>query len=115
MPSETFLTIKDLNSDRTWDYENGFFWFSKPLRLSKVIAHYELYKQCINLPGAMAEFGVYKGNSLFQFATFRAMLELPDAREIYAFDAFGSFPKNNINNIDDIEFINYFENAGRGE
>lgn len=106
------LEIRGLQSKDVWKYENGWFWFSAPSRIAKIIAHYELYKRCTSLPGAIAEFGVYKGNSLIQIATFQHMLELPGGSQIYAFDAFGTFPDTNIHGADDQKFITKFSNEG---
>ncbi len=106
------LTIRQLSADSVWDYENGWHWFSAPTRMAKLLAHYEIYKRCVHLPGCVAEFGVYKGNSLLQMATFRHMLELPEARKIYTFDAFGTFPTEDIQNPDDQDFIARFSSDG---
>jgi hypothetical protein len=57
-----------------------------------MLAHYELYKTIIGLPGHVVECGVYKGASLLRFATFREILENPHFRKIIGFDAFGQFP-----------------------
>lgn len=109
------VIIQNLSSKHIWDYENGFMWFSEKRRIAKLIAHYELYKQCISLPGYIAEFGVFKGNSLYQLATFRDMLEQQDARKIYAFDMFGEFPKDRILSDNDLNFIDQFtQEAGNG-
>jgi len=96
--------------DQQWDYENGFYLTSHTTRLSKVLAHYELYKSIINLPGEVVECGVYKGASLIRFATFREALENQYSRKIIAFDAFGKFPEQDDN--DDIEFVKQFESGG---
>jgi len=56
---------------KCWDYENGFYLTSDIRRMSKLVNHYELYKKIIHLPGQVLEFGVYKGNSLIRFLTFR--------------------------------------------
>ena len=39
--------------------------FSKRKNLPKILALYELFKKNINTPGNIAEFGIYKGDSLF--------------------------------------------------
>ena len=96
--------------DQQWDYENGFYLTSHITRLSKVLAHYELYKSIINLPGEVVECGVYKGASLVRFATFREALENQYSRKIIGFDAFGKFPEQD--NDDDIKFVNQFESGG---
>ena len=108
-------TIRNLNSDDVWDYENGFYWFSHPSRLNKMLAHYELYKSISSLPGDIFELGVYKATSLIRLATFRNLLENDYSRKIVGFDAFGKFPKENLTQEVDIDFIDHFEKiAGEG-
>jgi len=96
--------------DQQWDYENGFYLTSHTKRLSKMLAHYELYKSIINLPGCIVECGVYKGASFIRFATFREILESTFSRKIIGFDAFGEFPKQDEKT--DAKFIQEFEDAG---
>ena len=107
------LHIQDFSSDKIWDYENGFYWFSHPTRLAKLFAHYELYKSIIDLPGDIFELGVFKCASLIRFATIRQLLENDFSRKIVGFDVFGKFPpvaQNNQLLCDaDLDFIDYFE------
>ena len=106
------MKIRDLEDKKKWDYENGFYWFSSPSRLNKLLAHYELYKMIAKLPGDIFELGVYKATSLIRLATIRATLENDEARRIVGFDAFGKFPKNNLTLKSDIKFIKTFEEEG---
>lgn len=78
---------------QSFEYENGFMLMSDVYRLGNILAHYELYKKIIDLPGDIIELGVFKGNSLIQFATFRELLENERSRKIVGFDSFGAFPK----------------------
>ena len=96
--------------DQQWDYENGYHLISHPSRIAKMLAHYELYKSIVNLPGEVIECGVYKGASLVRFATFRHALEAQESRKIIGFDAFGKFPPQE--EPDDKAFIEYFESDG---
>lgn len=97
--------------ERAFDYENGFYLTSDKRRIQKLIAHYELYKKIINLPGAVVECGVFKGASLIRFAQFRDMLESVYSRKIIGFDIFGQFPRGG----GDDKFISDFEaQAGNG-
>ena len=105
-------TIRELNPADVWDYENGFYWFSPKSRLNKMLAHYELYKTIVNIPGHIFELGVYKGASLVRFATFRDALENDYSRKIVGFDAFGAFPTSKLQVEDDLDFIKRFEGAG---
>ena len=106
------LSIRGLSSDDVWDHENAFYWFSHPTRLNKMLAHYELYKSILELPGHIVELGVYKGASLIRLATFRNALENDFSRKIIGFDAFGKFPQENLEIESDLRFIRGFENAG---
>lgn len=95
--------------DKQWDYENGFYLTSHLTRLPKMLAHYELYKSIISLPGHIVECGVFKGASLIRFCTCREILESPYSRKVIGFDAFGKFPKQD--NTTDQEFVEMFEGA----
>jgi hypothetical protein len=61
-----------------------------------MLAHYELYKMSLSIPGTIIECGVYKGLSLARFAMFRELFENPFSRKIIAFDTFGSFPETSF-------------------
>lgn len=106
------MDIKGLSEDKAWDYENGYYWFSPYNRMAKQIAHWELYKRILGLPGHVVELGVYKGSSLIRWCTFREMLENAHARKIVGFDAFGRFPVAEDATSDDETFIQRFETAG---
>lgn len=106
------MKIRNLSQDNVWDFENGFYWFSPKTRINKMLAHYELYKSILGLPGHIFELGVYKGASLVRLATYRDALENDYSRKIVGFDAFGEFPTEGLNVKDDLEFIDTFETAG---
>jgi Macrocin-O-methyltransferase (TylF) len=97
---------------RAWDYENGFYLTSPVTRLAKALAHFELYKSIVRLPGHIVECGVYKGASLIRFATFREILESPYSRKLVGFDAFGKFPIHAVPDSHDHRFIERFERDG---
>jgi hypothetical protein len=102
------------NFGKSFEYENGFYLTSTSWRIAKSIAHYELYKKIINLPGEIVECGVFKGTSLIRFASYREILESQYSRRIIGFDAFGKFP-DNVSMESDKEFIKNFETeAGYG-
>lgn len=106
MPQQIF----GFDVENKWDYENGYYLTSDFGRLAKAIAHYELYKSIVGLPGQIIECGVYKGASLIRFATYREILESPVSRKIIGFDAFGAFPAPDGG--DDIDFVRRFEADG---
>jgi hypothetical protein len=108
----TDFTIRGLAADQVWDYENGYYWFAHKSRLNKALAHYELYKSILTLPGHVFEFGVYKAASLIRFATFRDALENDFSRRIVGFDAFGAFPTAQLEKGSDLAFVERFERGG---
>lgn len=79
--------------ERRWEYENFFYLSADPSRISKLLAHYELFKLVNDLPGAIVECGVFKGASLTRFAAFRELLSSPTSKRIIGFDTFGTFPE----------------------
>ena len=101
-------------TENTFDYENGFILTSEPYRLGNILSHYELYKKIIHLPGDVVELGVFKGNSLIQFATFRHLLENDKSRKIVGFDAFGTFPSGD-NTLADKKFIDKWNEQFKDE
>lgn len=86
------MAIHGYEVDKAFYYENGFILTSEVYRMGNFLAHYELYKQIIELPGDLIELGVFKGNSLIQFASFRDLLENENSRKIIGFYMFGEFP-----------------------
>ena len=103
------MNIQTLQQSDAWNYENGFYWFGNPSRLAKLLAHYELYKTILSLPGDIFELGVYKAASLVRLATFRQVLEHELSRKVVAFDAFGKFPRSSLSMESDRKFIDDFE------
>lgn len=88
--------INQFDEAKDFFYENGFYLTSQPYRLGNILAHYEVYKKILNLPGGVLEVGVFKGSSLVQWATFRELFENENSRKIVGFDMFGPFPSSDI-------------------
>lgn len=86
--------INQFDETKDFMYENGFYLTSKPYRMGNMLAHYELYKKILNLPGDVVELGVFKGGSMIQWGTFRELLENENSRRLIGFDMFGEFPNS---------------------
>ncbi|QGH36972.1 dTDP-6-deoxy-L-hexose 3-O-methyltransferase [Gracilibacillus salitolerans] len=84
--------IKLPSFDKKFEYENNFYLSCDSTRISKFIAHYELYKRTVNLPGHFVETGVFKGASFTRFAAFRELLETNSSKKLIGFDTFDKFP-----------------------
>ena len=90
--TDTKGSIFGFETDRAWDYENGFHLTSHVTRLAKILGQFDVYRRISHLPGEIVEAGVFKGSSLIRLATFREVTESPWSRRIIGFDAFGAFP-----------------------
>ena len=106
------MKIDKIDSEKSFDYENGFLLPSEPIRIQKWITHYNLYCKIASLPGDVVEAGVYKGSSLIRFLTYRDMHENPLSRKILGFDAFGQFPITESFSKNDKDFVKKFSAAG---
>ena len=49
------MEIFGFDTEKKWDYENGFYITSELKRIGKILAHYELYKKITDLPGEVIE------------------------------------------------------------
>ncbi len=106
------MDLKLPEFDKAWEYENNFYLSAKPARLSKVLAHYELFKATMDLPGHIVECGVFKGASLLRFAMMRELFLNAPAKRIVGFDAFGAFPETNEFEGDKLYREQFIEDSG---
>ena len=103
------MLLNDFESEKMFAYENGYYATATEARFGKFIAHYELYKKIVDLPGAVIECGLFKGNSFFRLAHFRNLLESRYSRKLIGFDVFGSFPKTDFES--DKKYLDAFTNS----
>lgn len=93
-------------------YENLFYQYCTTDRLSKLIYQLKIFEQTQNVKGDIAEFGVFKGNSLIRLIIFREIFT--KKKNIYAFDSFSEFkiPKSIIQN-DKKKLRQFLKEAGK--
>lgn len=96
---------------KEFEYENSFYLSCQITRVSKILAHYELYRMVRHLPGAIVECGVFKGASLSRFAMFRELFENPFSKRIIGFDTFSEFPETQYEK-DQVYRQKFIKNAG---
>jgi hypothetical protein len=71
---------------------NGFPIYARRITMKRLLAHYELFRQTINLPGDIVELGVFRGHSLMTFANFMEARNIGDrTKKIWGFDNFKGF------------------------
>jgi len=98
--------------DKAFEYENNFYLSCDNTRISKILAHYELFKMTQFIPGAIVECGVFKGASLVRFGAFRDLFGNSYAKKLIGFDIFGKFPNSNYE--DDQKYREGFINETGG-
>lgn len=99
---------KTISTKNIFEIENEFYANSKVDRITKLLAHYELYKKVHKLDGDIFEFGVFKGVSLIQWASFRNIMGNVLNQKIVGFDTFAEFPETNFKKDKDLrqKFVN---------
>lgn len=95
-----------------YTYENEYYKQVDAFRFGKLLAHYEIYKKSIGIPGDIVECGIFRGKSFFQMAGFRDVLENPYSRKLIGFDIFGMFPPTKFE--DDKQILQDFIDASGG-
>ncbi|KZR70345.1 TylF/MycF/NovP-related O-methyltransferase [Prochlorococcus sp. MIT 1303] len=82
--------------------------FTMRRHLAQYLAYYELFKRVVDLPGSIAEFGVFWGSGLFTWLDLMELFLPTDrGRKIFGFDDFKGYRKRSISEIDlhGVEFI----------
>lgn len=75
---------------------NGFPIYARRTTIKRFLAHYELFRRTIDLPGDIVELGVFRGQSLMTFANFLESRNIGDrTKKIWGFDNFQGFKELN--------------------
>ncbi len=67
--------------------------FTPRFNIARFLAHYELFRKVVDLPGVIIDLGVFRGASTFTWAKLCEIFCPTDVRKIvYGFDTFKGFP-----------------------
>ena len=97
--------------DKMYEFENNYMLTTKPNRIGKLIAQFELFKKTRLIPGDIVEFGVFKGASFSRIALYRNLLGLENCKKLIGFDIFGKFPEAQTQS-DVLQKQNFIDVAG---
>lgn len=76
----------------------NFSIYTRRIFLKRFLAHYELFRSVVNLPGDIVELGVYRGATLMNWANFLEIRNMGDRqKQIFGFDSFCGFTTLNEN------------------
>jgi hypothetical protein len=89
---ETTTAIKNGNL-QTRDIIDNYILFLRRVNFARYLAHIDIFKMTVDLPGSVVELGVFKGQSLL---TFTKMIEIlcpgDTLKKVIGFDTFEGFP-----------------------
>jgi hypothetical protein len=72
----------------------NFSLYARRIAIKRFLAHYELFRRTIELPGDIVELGVYRGTTLIQWANFLEARNIGDrTKRVIGFDNFYGFRK----------------------
>ena len=88
--------------------------YTKRVLLTRFLAHFELFKMTLQLPGSIVELGVSRGVSFFSFHKFlEIFLPTDTSKKIYGFDSFeGLSGLSEQDGISDVDSINNKKEGG---
>lgn len=70
----------------------NFQVYTRRIFLKRFLAHYELFRKVIELPGDFIELGVYRGTTLMNWANFLEIRNMGDRhKQVFGFDHFSGF------------------------
>lgn len=82
-------SLVSTNEISTREILTNFTAYARRIHLTRFIAHYEIFKKIIDLPGGIAELGVFRGSSFLAFAKMMEIFCPGDrSRKVIGFDHF---------------------------
>jgi hypothetical protein len=87
--AETLTEIFKTNNYSYYDILRNWPAYALRRDIPRFLAHYELFKHTIDLPGCIVELGVFKGNSFFTWANLLETFNTSDRhKKVFGFDHF---------------------------
>lgn len=76
----------------TFEMFRNFPVFTPRINLARFLAHYELFRRVVELPGSIVDLGVFRGGSTFTWGKLCEIFCPTDVRKrVYGFDTFSGF------------------------
>jgi len=80
-----------MNDDILWDSYNNLLLSDDVDRIRKLVARYELFKLVLDVPGSIAECGVFKGAGWIYWLKLLRIFAPGERKFVYGFDTFKGF------------------------
>jgi hypothetical protein len=75
---DTHFEKYDITKREIW---RNFQIYARRVHLKRFLAHYELFRKTVELPGDIVELGVYRGGSLMSWANFLEIRNMGDRKK----------------------------------
>jgi hypothetical protein len=117
MQREVLEHLYEMTDLTVFEMFRNFPVFTPRFNLARFLAHYEIFKKVVGLPGVIIDLGVYRGASTFTWAKLCEIFCPTDVRKrVYGFDTFTGFQSLNqedgpMNARQDIKPGGYFGGA----
>ena len=80
-----------MNEEKLWESYNNLLMSNDIDRVRKLITRYELFKKTLDIPGSIAECGVFKGAGWFYWLKLLTIFAPGERKFVYGFDTFKGF------------------------
>ena len=80
-----------MNEENLWDSYNNLLMSNDIDRVRKLVIRYEMFKKTLDIPGSIAEFGVFKGAGWFYWLKLLKIFAPGERKFVYGFDTFKGF------------------------
>ena len=93
-----------MNQEKLWESFNNLLMSNDVDRIRKLITRYELFKKTLDVPGSIAECGVFKGSGWFYWLKLLSIYAPGERKFVYGFDTFKGFSE---------ELLDYEKNSAQ--
>jgi hypothetical protein len=83
-----------MNEEKLWESYNNLLMSGDIDRIRKLLARYELFKKTLDVPGSIAECGVFKGAGWFYWLKLLTIYAPGERKFVYGFDTFKGCSEN---------------------
>ena len=101
--------ILDIDPQKVKFISENFNSFTMRRHTNQNYAYYDIFKKIENVPGSIAEFGVYWGNGMFNWlGLMETFLPLDRGRKVFGFDDFKGYKRQlELNDEKGVEYIKH--------
>ena len=93
-----------MNEEKLWESYNNLLMSNDVDRVRKLLTRYELFKKTLDIPGSIAECGVFKGAGWFYWLKLLNIYASGERKFVYGFDTFKGFSE---------EFLDYEKDSAK--